>query len=121
MAASRSFGVWASAAPASGISATSAMSSFLTSNLLFLISSRHLGRAQSRRPTDDDSHQQKNTGCFRAAGIVSYRRRERRLGLRGVVAGDRLHFEIFFQTVATPLAAVAGLLVAAERRGAVVR
>src|SRR3954451_8639475 len=45
----------------------------------------------------------------------------RRASLRGVVAGDRLHFEIFFQTVLAPLAAVAGLLVAAERRGAVVR
>src|SRR3954467_3437916 len=41
--------------------------------------------------------------------------------LRGVVAGDRLHLEIFFQAVFAPLAAVAGLLVAAERRGAVVR
>src|SRR5438477_2762031 len=40
--------------------------------------------------------------------------------LRRVVAGDGLHFEIFFQTVLAPLAAVAGLLVAAERRGAVV-
>src|SRR3954452_24555810 len=45
----------------------------------------------------------------------------RRSGLRGVVAGDRLHFEIFFQAVLAPLAAVAGLLVATERRGAVVR
>src|SRR3954447_26872078 len=45
----------------------------------------------------------------------------RRSGLRGVVASDRLHFEIFFQTVLAPFAAVAGLLVAAERRGAVVR
>src|SRR5712664_4195767 len=41
--------------------------------------------------------------------------------LRGVVAGDRLDLEIFFQAVFAPLAAVAGLLVAAERRGAVVR
>src|SRR5690349_1807475 len=40
--------------------------------------------------------------------------------LRGVEAGDRLHFEIFFQAVLAPFAAVAGLLVAAERRGAVV-
>src|SRR3954451_22345298 len=45
----------------------------------------------------------------------------RRSGLRGVIAGDRLHFEIFFQTVLAPFAAVAGLLVAAERRRAVVR
>src|ERR1700731_755409 len=41
--------------------------------------------------------------------------------LRGVVAGDRLDLEIFFQAVFAPFAAVAGLLVAAERRGAVVR
>src|ERR1700712_4657698 len=41
--------------------------------------------------------------------------------LRGVVAGDGLDLEIFFQTVLAPFAAVAGLLVAAERRGAVVR
>src|SRR5258706_15709936 len=41
--------------------------------------------------------------------------------LRGVVAGDCLYLEIFFQAVFAPLAAVAGLLVATERRGAVVR
>src|SRR6266849_10823406 len=41
--------------------------------------------------------------------------------LRGVVAGDGLDLEIFFQAVFAPFAAVAGLLVAAERRGAVVR
>src|ERR1700730_5844022 len=41
--------------------------------------------------------------------------------LRRVVAGDRLGLEIFLQTVFAPFAAVAGLLVAAERRGAVVR
>src|SRR5258706_12573177 len=41
--------------------------------------------------------------------------------LRGVVAGDCLDLEIFLQAVFAPLAAVAGLLVAAERRGAVVR
>src|SRR5579863_2384604 len=40
--------------------------------------------------------------------------------LRGVEAGDRLDLEIFFHAVFAPLAAVAGLLVAAERRGAVV-
>src|SRR5260370_39809754 len=40
---------------------------------------------------------------------------------RGVEAGDCLDLEIFFQTVFAPFAAVAGLLVAAERRGAVVR
>src|ERR1700731_1312905 len=40
--------------------------------------------------------------------------------LRGVVAGDRLDLEIFLQAVFAPFAAVAGLLVAAERRGAVV-
>src|SRR6195952_5784287 len=38
----------------------------------------------------------------------------------GVVAGARLHFEILFQAVLAPLASVAGLLVAAERRGAIV-
>src|SRR5215211_295684 len=48
-------------------------------------------------------------------------RRERRFNLRGVVAGDRLDLEIFLEAVLAPLAAVAGLLVAAERRGAVVR
>src|ERR1700681_3195342 len=42
-------------------------------------------------------------------------------GLRGVVAGDRLDLEIFLEAVLAPFAAVAGLLVAAERRGAVVR
>src|ERR1700730_8037414 len=41
--------------------------------------------------------------------------------LRGVVAGDRLDLEIFFQAVFAPFAAVAGLLVSAERRGAVGR
>src|ERR1700730_8955366 len=41
--------------------------------------------------------------------------------LRGVEARDCLRLEIFLQTVAAPFAAVAGLLVAAERRGAVVR
>src|SRR6266852_7014650 len=41
--------------------------------------------------------------------------------LRGVVAGDGLDLEIFFQAVFAPFAAVAGLLVAAKRRGAVVR
>src|SRR5258705_4004598 len=44
-----------------------------------------------------------------------------RKNLRGVVAGDGLDLEIFFQAVFAPFAAVAGLLVAAERRGAVVR
>src|SRR3954471_5250605 len=38
-----------------------------------------------------------------------------------VVARDRLGLEILFKTELAPLAAVAGLLVAAERRGAVVR
>src|SRR5512141_1364380 len=42
------------------------------------------------------------------------------LCLGGVVAGNRLDLEIFFQAVFAPFAAVAGLLVAAERRGAVV-
>src|ERR1700760_2642670 len=41
--------------------------------------------------------------------------------LRRVEAGDRLGLEIFFKAELTPLAAVARLLVAAERRGAVVR
>src|ERR1700727_805060 len=41
--------------------------------------------------------------------------------LRGVEASDRLDLEIFFQAVFAPFTAVAGLLVAAERRGAVVR
>src|ERR1700743_3556133 len=41
--------------------------------------------------------------------------------LRGVVAGDRLDLEIFLEAVFAPFAAVAGLLVAAERRGAIVR
>src|ERR1700694_2469534 len=41
--------------------------------------------------------------------------------LRGVEAGDRLDLEIFLETVFAPLAGVAGLLVAAERRGTVVR
>src|ERR1700704_2979283 len=41
--------------------------------------------------------------------------------LRRVEAGHRFHLEIFLQAVFAPLAAVAGLLVAAERRGAVVR
>src|ERR1700732_292578 len=41
--------------------------------------------------------------------------------LRRVVTRDRLGLEIFLQTVFAPFAAVAGLLVAAERRGAVVR
>src|SRR5438105_14402870 len=48
-------------------------------------------------------------------GVIGFSR------LRRVEAGDGLHFEIFFQTVLAPFAAVAGLLVAAERRGAVVR
>src|SRR3954468_18904930 len=38
----------------------------------------------------------------------------------GVEAGDGLDLEIFLHAVFAPLAAVAGLLVAAERRGAVV-
>src|SRR5262245_55979198 len=41
--------------------------------------------------------------------------------LRRVEAGDCLDLEIFRKTVLAPFAAVAGLLVAAERRGAVVR
>src|ERR1700755_2838872 len=41
--------------------------------------------------------------------------------LRGIEAGNRLHLEIFFQAVFAPFTAVTGLLVAAERRGAVVR
>src|ERR1700704_2926405 len=41
--------------------------------------------------------------------------------LRRVEAGHRFHLEIFLEAVLAPLAAVAGLLVAAERRGAVVR
>ena len=61
-----------------------------------------------------------NAGRLSAAGIF-HDRRERRINLRGVVAGDRLHLEIFLEAVLAPLAAVAGLLVAAERRGAVVR
>src|SRR5207253_4248705 len=40
---------------------------------------------------------------------------------RRVEAGDRLDLEILFQAVFAPLAAVAGLLVTAERRAAVVR
>src|SRR5882724_1562842 len=40
---------------------------------------------------------------------------------RRVKPGDRLGLEIFFQAVFAPFAAVAGLLVTAERRGAVVR
>src|SRR3982074_3715135 len=43
-----------------------------------------------------------------------------RLSLRRVVAGARLDLEIFLETVFAPFAAVAGLLVAAERGGAVV-
>ena len=41
--------------------------------------------------------------------------------LRRVEAGDRLRLEIFLHAVAAPLAAVAGLLVATERRRAIVR
>src|SRR6478609_1879514 len=41
--------------------------------------------------------------------------------LRRVVTRDRLGFEILLHAVAAPLAAVAGLLVASERRRAVVR
>src|SRR6195256_4703370 len=41
--------------------------------------------------------------------------------LRRVEAGHRFHLEIFLQAILAPLAAVAGLLVAAERRGTVVR
>src|ERR1700721_2161765 len=40
--------------------------------------------------------------------------------LRGVEACDRLDLEEFLKAVFAPFAAVAGLLVAAERRGAVV-
>src|SRR5258705_11071107 len=40
--------------------------------------------------------------------------------LRRVEAGYRLHLEIFLEAVLAPLAAVAGLLVTAERRRAVV-
>src|SRR6202795_1722346 len=41
--------------------------------------------------------------------------------LRRVKTRDRLDLEIFLQAVFAPFAAIAGLLVAAERRGAVVR
>src|ERR1700719_2839016 len=41
--------------------------------------------------------------------------------LRRVEAGDRLDLEIFLKAELAPFAAVARLLVAAERRGAVVR
>jgi len=54
------------------------------------------------------------------AGSLPPRRCNRRKTYGGVEAGDRLDFEIFFQAVFAPFAAVAGLLVAAERRGAVV-
>src|SRR6478736_147304 len=43
-----------------------------------------------------------------------------RVRLGRVEAGNRLHFEEVLEAVLAPLAAVAGLLVAAERRGAVV-
>src|SRR5438105_7611549 len=48
-------------------------------------------------------------------GVIGFSR------LRRVEAGDGLHFEIFLETVLAPFAAVAGLLVAAERRSAVIR
>src|SRR6201999_4548527 len=41
--------------------------------------------------------------------------------LRGVEAGDCLDLEIVLEAIFAPFAAVAGLLIAAERRGAVVR
>src|SRR5215510_67555 len=55
------------------------------------------------------------------AGIRLHKRRERRVDLRRVVARNRLGLEIFLQTVTAPFAPVAGLLVASERRGALVR
>src|SRR5579863_6815978 len=41
--------------------------------------------------------------------------------LRRIKSGDRLHLEEFLETELAPLAAIARLLVAAERRGAVIR
>src|SRR5262245_29851067 len=65
----------------------------------------------------DTFSQSKNAGAVTCPGVVVSLAKS----LRGVEAGDCLHFEIFFQAVLAPLAAVAGLLVAAERRGALVR
>src|SRR5437016_2246712 len=77
--------------------------------------------AQGRAPQDDGvsccSKRKTPERIFICSGAFILRL----VGLRRVEARDRLHLEIFFQTVFAPFAAVAGLLVAAERRGAVVR
>src|SRR6476659_8293109 len=73
-------------------------------------------RARSSRPVQGRV-KNKNAG----GGKSPPRRCICRKNLRGVVAGDGLDLEIFLQAVFAPFAAVAGLLVAAERRGAVVR
>src|SRR6202035_5121122 len=60
--------------------------------------------------------QKRRSGFFIRSGAAASTR-----ALRRVVAGDGLDLEIFLQPVFAPFAAIAGLLVAAERRGAVVR
>src|SRR5665213_2878372 len=63
----------------------------------------------------DRLQEKQNADAGSRAGVFNDARR-----LRRVEAGDGLDLEIFLETVFAPFAAVAGLLVAAERRGAVV-
>src|SRR5665213_4308789 len=63
----------------------------------------------------DRLQEKQNADAGSRAGVFNDARR-----LRRVEAGDGLDLEIFLETVFAPFAAVTGLLVAAERRGAVV-
>src|SRR6185436_17417429 len=61
------------------------------------------------------------SGVHRTRGTAGTSVPALRAGSGCVESRDRLHLEIFLETVLAPFAAVAGLLVAAERRGAIVR
>src|SRR5215471_12125144 len=93
IAASRSLTVWACAAPASGNSATSAMTSFFIGPSVFFVVSSHRVGAYRCEPALTANCVNKNAVRLSAAGI-RYVRRERRIDLRRVVAGDCLDLEI---------------------------
>src|SRR3569832_415014 len=79
-----------------------------------------MGRSAIRGPVPH--YAPRHAGYKQTAGAVSRPgvMLSKRSSLRRVEAGDGLHFEEVLEAVLAPLAAVAGLLVAAERRAAVV-
>src|SRR5450631_2715417 len=118
--ARKSLRVWACAVPVSGNSATSANTSLFISPPVLACFFAQCRLGLGARPNLTTMRLNNNSPA--AFGSRTRRtRRARRVLLRRVVAGDRLRLEIFLEAELAPFATVAGLLVAAERRGAVVR